>query len=175
MPPWVLVSPSLVVHHVADRTALQRLHELAGVRLDHLLQLVGEEQATFTTDDGERKTSAVKARSGWVLLSKVQWLQRADTEELVPVGGDVDFFVKKIASQRTDMEHFTASRLKLFLAGQLFNAGKRVELYAGRGKAAAARGWLLAKDPPEDALMRIPRVVDGSPFAFPCSAASVGA
>ena len=56
---------------------------------DHLLQLVGEEQATFTKDDGGRKTSDVKARSGWVLLSKVHWLQRADTEELVPVGGDV--------------------------------------------------------------------------------------
>ena len=70
----------------------------------------------------------------------------------------MDFFVKSIASQRTDMEYFTASRLKLFRAGQLFNSGKRVELYAGRGKAAAARGWLLAKDAPEDALMRIPRV-----------------
>ena len=64
--------------------------------LQHLQQLVGEQQATFTKKDGGAlKRSAVKTRSGWVLLSKVRWLQRVDTKELVPVGGDVDFFVKR--------------------------------------------------------------------------------
>ena len=108
-----------------------------------------------------------------MLLSKVHWLQRDDTKELVPVGGDVDFFVDSIASRRPDMQHFKANRLKLFLARQLFNSGKRVELYAGRGREAAARGWRLAKDAPVDAHLRIPRVLDGSPFAFPSCAASV--
>ena len=173
MPPWLLVSPSLVVHYVADRAALQQLAEQSSVRLDHLLQLVGAEQSTFTTGGSGLKNSEVKARSRWVLLSKVHWLQRDDTKELVPVGGDVDFFVDSIASRRPDMQHFKANRLKLFLARQLFNSGKRVELYAGRGREAAARGWRLAKDAPVDAHLRIPRVLDGSPFAFPSCAASV--
>jgi hypothetical protein len=75
-----------------------------------------------------------------VLLSKVRWLQRVDTKELVPVGGDVDFFVKSIASLRDDMRHFNVKRLTRFLAGQLFASDKRVETYAGRGKDAAACG-----------------------------------
>ena len=64
------------------------------MRLDHLLHLVGEEQSTFTTGGSGLKNSAVKARSCWVLLSKVHRLQRDDTKELVPVGWDVDFFVE---------------------------------------------------------------------------------
>jgi hypothetical protein len=96
MAPWLLVPPTHVVHYVAGRDELQRLSVLSDVTLQHLQQLVGEQQATFTKKDGGAlKRSAVKTRSGWVLLSKVRWLQRVDTKELVPVGGDVDFFVKR--------------------------------------------------------------------------------
>ena len=141
MAPWLLVSPTHVVHYVAGRDELQRLSVLSDVTLQHLQQLVGEQQATFTKKDGGAlKRSAVKTRSGWVLLSKVRWLQRVDTKELVPVGGDVDFFVKSIASLRDDMRHFNVKRLTRFLAGQLFASDKRVETYAGRGKDAAACG-----------------------------------
>ena len=42
-----------------------------------------------------------------MLLSKVRWLQRVDTKELVPVGGDVDFFVNSIASLRYNMSNIS--------------------------------------------------------------------
>ena len=144
------------------------------MKLEHLQQLVGEKQATFTKGGGELKRSTVKARSSWVLLSTLRWLQRVDTKELVPVGGDVSFFVESIASLRDDMSHFKAGRLTLFLAGQLFNSGNRVEIYAGRGKAAAACGWRLATDAPADALARLPHLMEGSPFALPSFASSAG-
>ena len=172
MGPWIIVSPTHVVHHVAGRDELQRLSELYGVKLEHLQQLVGEKQATFTKGGGERKRSAVKARSGWVLLSNLRWLQRVDTKEMVPVGGDVSFFVESIASLRDDMRHFKANRLTRFLAGQLFSAGSRVETYAGRGRTAAAYGWRLATDAPADALARLPHLMEGSPFALPSFASS---
>ena len=80
MAPWLLVSPTHVVHYVAGRDELQRLSVLSDVTLQHLQQLVGEQQATFTKKDGGAlKRSAVKTRSGWVLLSKVRWLQRVDS------------------------------------------------------------------------------------------------
>ena len=174
MGPWILVSPTHVVHYVAGRDELQRLSELSDVKLEHLQQLVGEKQATFTKGGGELKRSTVKARSSWVLLSTLRWLQRVDTKELVPVGGDVSFFVESIASLRDDMSHFKAGRLTLFLAGQLFNSGNRVEIYAGRGKAAAACGWRLATDAPADALARLPHLMEGSPFALPSFPSSAG-
>ena len=55
MGPWIIVSPTHVVHHVAGRDELQRLSELYGVKLEHLQQLVGEKQATFTKGGGELK------------------------------------------------------------------------------------------------------------------------
>ena len=144
------------------------------MKLEHLQQLVGEKQATFTKGDGELKRSTVKVRSNWVLLSKMCWLQRIDTKELVPVGGDVAFFVESIASLRDDMSHFNVKRLTRFLAGQLFASDKRVEIYAGRGKAAAACGWRLATDAPADALARLPHLMEGSPFALPSFASTAG-
>ena len=86
----------------------------------------------------------------------------------------MDFFVNSIASLREDMSHFKVNLLKLFLTCQLFNSGKRVDVYAGRGKAAAACGsWRLATNAPADALERLPRML-GGPFAVPIFALSTG-
>ena len=173
MAPWILVSPYLVQYYVVDDVALRTLAMCRHVRPDHLEQLVGLKATTYGSHESGQKQSSAKKRGNWILLSDVKWIRREDTHELVPVGADIDFFVRGIASRRDDMAHFTAARLRLFLSGQLFNSGKCVDIYAARGKEARLRAWRVV-DAPADASKRIQSVPAPSPFALPAHTPTIG-
>ena len=74
----------------------------------------------------------MRQRGNLQLLEKVRWIENVGTGELVPVSADIDYFVTYVASERSDMQFFTAERLAKFVnskQSQLFNSGKRVEVY----------------------------------------------
>ena len=148
-PPWALYSPTRVLYYIRDETYLERLSEDEGIRLDHLQQLVGIKPSAVGAARYTGKCPRHRAK--WQLVDhSVRWLQRvdkrADQDELIPVGEDEHFFCEQVASLRDDMAFFKPERLALFVKGdksQLFNSGKRVDIYTCKQKGGGAPEWIM--------------------------------
>ena len=108
--PWTLLSPTGVLYYVRDEVNLRTLARdenlIVGSRKNNLLRELVDPANKKCLDKLPRH------RAHWQLLQRVQWLQCVETEECVPVvGGDGDYFVKKFACAREDMQAFDGSRL----------------------------------------------------------------
>jgi hypothetical protein len=160
-PPWQLVSPHGVVHHVRDERALLQL-----AKQEDLISRSKNQKNLLRdlVDPGNKHAidKLPKHRKHWQLLQRVQWLQRVDTGELVPViGGDGEYFVNEFAAARADTKFFDGLRLNQFLEkGWLWSNSDKAYEYTQKGCTAR---WRLLADPPAGAYL--PSVALPSPFA----------
>ena len=132
LPPWQLYSRTRVLYYIADEAALKRFGTEESIVADHLNLIVGLKPRAVGAARYLPVKACVRQRGNLQLLEKVRWIENVGTGELVPVGADIDYFVTYVASERSDMQFFTAERLAKFVnskQSQLFNSGKRVEVY----------------------------------------------
>lgn len=163
--PWLLLSPHRVLHYVTDAEALKQLASDECIDVRHYRRLVGVMEDVWKSAQGVARARNVKVRFGWQMVIEVQWLAReGSTDDPVYVGGDLSFFMTNVAMARQDMFFFKEDRLRMFLAGQLFNSGNKVTTYTTKGKGAPR--WKLV-DAPANALELIPHVPLPSIFAPP--------
>ena len=107
--PWLLFSPSHVVHFVQNRDALSLLADASDVRLDHLELLVGLKIQYKTNARGEKYAVDVAERGSWMLFSRAWWIVREDDPtQIMCVGADLNFFVDNFRPMRVDMNFFKA-------------------------------------------------------------------
>jgi hypothetical protein len=156
-PPWVLVSPSGVIHHVRNEQALKRLAESDTSLYSDLRKLVGLLM--------EKKTAQQlpQHKQQWQLLARVRWLQRCDNEELVAVIGDTEHFIREFAAFRDDMQLFDSSRLQQLLnKGWLWSNAEKVNEYIPKGSTVK---WRRFSGQPAQAEFLLPCVPSPSEFA----------
>jgi hypothetical protein len=162
-----------VLYYVADEDALHLFSEKEGLRIDHLHLIVGINSKEHGAARYIPASNCAQQRA-FNLVDNLRWLVNLRTKELVLVG-DVDFFCANVARYRDDMTFFKPDRLRKYVSGvqsQLFNSGKRVEVYTCRGRDAPE--WKRVSPPP-DALQRIiatgAYVKAPSPFTQPVTIA----
>ena len=165
--PWSLLSPTGVLYYVRDEVSLRTL-----ARDENLIVGSGKKNLLRQLVDPANKKCLDKLprhRAHWQLLvlQRVQWLQCVETEECVPVvGGDGDYFVKKFACAREDMQAFDGSRLNQLLnKGWLWRHGEQSNIYTQ--KSDSSLRWKRLDEPPADASSLLPSVPLPSPYALP--------
>jgi hypothetical protein len=170
LPPWVLVSPTAVVHHVRDEGALRALAEAE----DGLILGCSKNLLRRLVDPSNKK--AIKElpqhQKQWQLLQKVKWLQRVDDATvIVPIIGDAAHFVKDFAEVREqgDMIAIDPKRLGEFLTdGTIRRDGTRVDTFATKGSEKGSKyRWRLLATAPADADQHFLHVAPGYPTAPP--------
>ena len=163
--PWALLSPTGVLYYVRDEVSLRTL-----ARDENLIVGSGKKNLLRQLVDPANKKCLDKLprhRAHWQLLQRVQWLQCVETEECVPVvGGDGDYFVKKFACAREDMQAFDGSRLNQLLnKGWLWRHGEQSNIYTQKSNSSLR--WKRLDEPPADASSLLPSVPLPSPYALP--------
>ena len=147
--PWTLLSPTGVLYYVRDEVSLRTL-----ARDENLIVGSGKKNLLRQLVDPANKKCLDKLprhRAHWQLLQRVQWLQCVETEECVPVvGGDGDYFVKKFACAREDMQAFDGSRLNQLLnKGWLWRHGEQSNIYTQKSNSSLR--WKRLDELPADA------------------------
>mmetsp|Transcript_7846 Transcript_7846/g.11969 ORF Transcript_7846/g.11969 Transcript_7846/m.11969 type:complete len:318 (-) Transcript_7846:529-1482(-) len=156
-PPWTLVAPSGVLHHVRDEDALRLLAVGDPGFLNDLRKLVG----LFVERSTCKKLPLHKRQ--WQLLERVRWLQRVDSGEHIPIVGDARHYVQSFAHSRDDTAHFDELRLNQFLnGGWIWSNSKKVFEYAQKGSPYR---WRLVDAPPNAAHL-LPSVPAPSRFSL---------
>jgi hypothetical protein len=100
-----------VYHYVRDEACLVLLASGDKKLLLDLRKLVGLVVANKDAN------ALPRHKQQWQLLQRLEWLERCDSGERVPIVGDASHFVINFAHHREDMLTFDASRLRQFLNG----------------------------------------------------------
>jgi hypothetical protein len=166
--PWTLLSPTGVLYYVRDEVNLRTLARdenlIVGSRKNNLLRELVDPANKKCLDKLPRH------RAHWQLLvlQRVQWLQCVETEECVPVvGGDGDYFVKKFACAREDMQAFDGSRLNEPALEQGLAMAERGAIEYLHAEERQQPSLEKLDEPPADASSLLPSVPLPSPYALP--------